>query len=129
MYALSVLFKRTTPLVKSPSAHYIPVMACHTISSRSFVNSMMMCKHACGSTTGLLGVICCGTEGLSLSRVRAYAPLVQYIFAVVVKKVAYTRFRAGKDIIDALMHLRNEVRVEGSNRWRARPSDIVVRHV
>ena len=29
-----------------------PVLACHRLRFRSFVNSTMACEHACGSTTG-----------------------------------------------------------------------------
>ena len=29
-----------------------PVLACHRLRSRSFVNSPIACEHACGSTTG-----------------------------------------------------------------------------
>ena len=51
MYGLSVLPKRSTPLIKLVSGQYSPVLACHRLWSRSFINSTMACEHACGSTT------------------------------------------------------------------------------
>ena len=33
------------------SGQYLPILTCHRIWSRSFVNSTMACQHACGSTT------------------------------------------------------------------------------
>ena len=51
MYALFTLPKRTTPSTEPSSGQYSPVLACHIISSRPFVNSTMACEYACGSTT------------------------------------------------------------------------------
>ena len=44
--------KRMSPLIQPSPGQYSPVLACHRILSRSFVNSKMACEHACGSTTG-----------------------------------------------------------------------------
>ena len=41
------------------------------------------------------------------------APLLFNIFFAVVINVAYTRFKADKDIMDALMHLRMKTRAGG----------------
>ena len=52
MYTLSTLPKRTAPSIKPSYRQYSPVLTCHKILSRSFVNSTMPCKHVFGSTTG-----------------------------------------------------------------------------
>ena len=54
---------------------------------------------------GVLGLVRCGTGPSSW--VRARAPPVQHIFAAVIN-VASTRFKADKDIMDALVHLRKK---------------------
>ena len=41
------------------------------------------------------------------------APLLSNIFLVAVTNVVYTRFKADKDIMDALVHLRKKKRVAG----------------
>ena len=51
MYASSNLPKRTTPLIEPSSEQYSPVLVCHRLWSRSFVNSTIACQHACGTTT------------------------------------------------------------------------------
>ena len=50
-YALSTLPKRTNPLIEPSFRQHSPVLACHRIRSRPFVNSTMACEHVCGSTT------------------------------------------------------------------------------
>ena len=45
------------------------------------------------------------------------APLLFNIFFAAVINVAYTRFKAGKDIIDALVHLKKKTEV--GRRWGA----------
>ena len=62
---------RTTPLTEPSSGQCSPVLACHRIWSRSFANSTMACEHACGSTTGCLRVVRCGTGPSPRVRVRA----------------------------------------------------------
>ena len=77
----------------------------------------------------MLGVVRCGT-GPS-PRVRARAPPVQNIFFAVVTNVAYTRFEAGKDIMDALVLLGKKRRAGGaggSSCWRASPGDAALGH-
>ena len=65
----------------------------------------MACEHTCGSTTG------CARGGSLWNRAFAKGacvpPLFNIFFAAVVN-VAYTRFKADKDIMDALMHLRKK---------------------
>ena len=71
---------------------------------------------------GVLGVVCCGT-GPS-PRVRARAPPLQH--------VAYTRFKADKDILDALVHLREKRErggAEGSNCRNASLGDAALGYV
>ena len=74
---------------------------------------------------GVLRVVCCGT-GLS-SRVRACTPHGQHFFCGD-HDVAYTRFKAAKDIMDALVRLKKKVGARGtrgekpgeSQSWRRR---------
>ena len=66
----------------------------------------MSCAHSCGSKTGVVGVVCCGTG--SSSRVYAHALLFNIFFAVVIH-VTYTRFKADKDTTDTLVHLKDKV--------------------
>ena len=44
------------------------------------------------------------------------------------RDVAYTRFEADKDIIDALVHLREKPGARGSNSRRASPGDVTLGH-
>ena len=60
---------------------------------------------------GMLGVFRCRT-GPS-STVRMLAPLLFNTFAAVINNVAYTRFKAGSDIMDALVHLGKRTRAGG----------------
>ena len=46
------LTKAYDSVIEPSSGHYLPVLACHRILSRSFVNSTMACEHVGGSTTG-----------------------------------------------------------------------------
>ena len=69
----------------------------------------------------------CGTG--SSSRVRARAPPVKHLIRGDYKRS--TRFKADKDIMDALVHLRN-MNVVGragrSKRRRASPGDVALGH-
>ena len=53
--------------------------------------------------------------------------LFSIIFAVVIN-VAYMRFKADKDIVDALVHLREKAGAEGSNCRRVRPGNVALGH-
>ena len=95
---------QATPLTQSSSGQYPPVLACHKILSRSFVNSTMACEHACGSTTR------CPRGGLlwnrTLSRVRDRAPPVQNIYRGGYKR-DLDAFQGGqRHHMNALVHLR-----------------------
>ena len=50
------------------------------------------------------------------------------IFFVAVIKVAHTRFKAHKDTMDALVHLRKKTGAGGSNCRRASPGDAALGH-
>ena len=53
LYVCSIdLAKAYESVDRTSSGQYLPVLACHRILYRSFVNSTMECEHACGSTTG-----------------------------------------------------------------------------
>ena len=69
----------------------------------------MACEHACGSTTG------CARSGSQWNRRqgRVLALLLFNISFAAVINVAYTRFKADKDIMDALVHLRKKKRAGG----------------
>ena len=56
------------------------------------------------------------------------APLLCNIFFAAVISVAYTRFKANNDIMDALVRLRKKMRAGGSNCRRASPGDVALRH-
>ena len=56
-------------------------------------------------------------------------PLLVKSFFAVVTNVAYTHFKADKDIVDALVHLRKKTGAGGSNQRRARPGDVALGHV
>ena len=56
------------------------------------------------------------------------APLLFNIFFAAVISVAYTRFKADKDIMDALVHLRKKQGAGGSNCRRASPGDAALGH-
>ena len=55
------------------------------------------------------------------------APLLFNIFAAVIN-VAYTRFKADKDIMDAMVHLRKKKEEGGGNSRRASPGDAALGH-
>ena len=50
------------------------------------------------------------------------------IFFVACIDVAYTRFKVGKDIMDALVHLRKKPGVGGGYRRRSNPGDVALGH-
>ena len=58
----------------------------------------------------------------------ALASFLFNIFFAAITNVAYTRFKASKDIIDALVHLRKNTGAEGSNHRRASPGDVPLGH-
>ena len=99
-------------------------VACHKILSRSFVRPMMAAIMRAARRRGMLGVIRCGAG--SSSRVRAHAPSVQNFAAVI--NVACTRFKADKNIMDALVHLRKKTGAGRRNRRKVSPGDIAVGH-
>ena len=114
MYALSTLSRRTIPLIEPSSGEYLSVLACLKRLSRPFVNSTMACEHAYGSTTWCAWG---GLQGLCQEYVLATL-LLNISFAAVIS-VAYTSFNADKDIMDALVYLREKTGAKGSNRRRA----------
>ena len=57
---------------------YSPLLACHKIWSRSFVNTMIACKHTCGSMTGCAGGGSLWNRAFVKASVRACTPPVQY---------------------------------------------------
>ena len=57
------------------------------------------------------------------------APLLFNIFFAAVINVASTRFKADKDIMDALVHLRKKKGAGGSNCRRVSPGDAALGHV
>ena len=64
-----------------------------------------------------------------LRRVCMFAPLLFNILFAAVTNVAYTRFKAGKAIMDALVHLRKIWERGGageSNHPRASPDDVAL---
>ena len=65
----------------------------------------MACEHACGSA-----IACSGSFAVEqdLQQGCVLAPLLLNIFFAAVINVAYTRFKADKDIMDALVHLRKK---------------------
>ena len=56
------------------------------------------------------------------------APLLFNIFFAAVIHVAYTRFEADKDIMDALVGLRKKTGAGGNNGRRASPGDFTMGH-
>ena len=56
------------------------------------------------------------------------APLLFNIFFAAVINVVYTRFKADKGIMDALVHLRKKKGAGGSNCRRASPGDAALGH-
>ena len=73
---------------------------------------MMACEHAWGSTTG------CARDSSLWNRtfvedVCSIGPLLFNVFFAPVIDVANMRFKAGKDILDALVHLGKKTGVGG----------------
>ena len=58
----------------------------------------------------------------------ALAPLLFLIFFAAVIHVAYTRFEADKDIMDALVGLEKKTGARGNNGRRASPGDFTMGH-
>ena len=56
------------------------------------------------------------------------APLLFNIFFAAVINVTYMRFKADKDIMDALVHSRNKKGTGGSKCQRASPGDAALGH-
>ena len=90
----------------------------------------MACQHACDSTTG------CARGGSLWNRAFAKGVCsrpscsISIFFAAVVN-VASARFKADKDIMDALVHLRKKKEAAGaggSNCRRASPGDAALGH-
>ena len=71
----------------------------------------MACEHACGSTTG-----CARGDAVEqgLRQGCVLAPLLINIYFAAVINSAYMRFKADKDIVDALVHLRKK---KGAGGW------------
>ena len=77
---------------------------------------MMACEHAYDSMTG------CARGGLLWNRAfgnSAYRALLFDIFFAAVINVVYTRFKADKDIMDALVHLKKKTGRRGE--WKQPP--------
>ena len=77
----------------------------------------MACKPVCGSTTG------CARDGSLWNR----ALLFNIFFAAVIN-VTYTRYKADKNIMDALVHLKKKKGARGSNCRKASPGDAALGH-
>ena len=75
---------------------------------------------------GVVAVVRCG-QGLRQGCVLASSLL--NIFFVAFTDVAYPRFKADKDIMDALVHLRKKLGVGGGGyRRRSNPGDVALEH-
>ena len=91
---------------------------------------MMTGEHAYGSTTRCDRGASLWNRTFVEGAMRARAPPVATFFFAAVVNVAYARFKADKDIMDALLHLSKETKGGGgSNRRKANPGDIAVGHV
>ena len=60
--------------------------------------------------------------------VRACAPPVQHIFFAAVINVVFMCFKAGRDIMEALVHLKTKTGAGGSKCRRANPDDVALGH-
>ena len=113
MYALSTLPKRTTPLIEPSSEKYSPVLACHRILTRSFVNSTVACDGMRAVRLGDRVCSRCFAAEQGLRQGCVLATLLFNIFFAAVINGASTRFKADKGIVDALVHLRKKSRAGG----------------
>ena len=103
-------------------------LVCHKILSRLFVHPTMAYQHACGSTTG------CAWDGSLWNRafvkgVRS-RPSCSLFFFLAVTNVADTRFKADKDIMDALVHpsIKRGRGGGGGDQRRGSPRDVYLGH-
>ena len=62
------------------------------------------------------------------SRVRARAPPIQHFFRGGYIHVVYTRFKAGRDIMDALVHLKKKTREGGQGEATAEEPALATPH-
>ena len=81
----------------------------------------MAYEHACGSTIGCARGGSLWNQGLRQGCV--LAPLLFNILFPAFIIEASTRFKADKDIVDALVHLRKKMGAGGSNCRRVGPRD------
>ena len=122
MYAFSTLAKRTTPFTEPSS---LTVLARFGVPQNmvSVIRQIQDGMRACvWVTTG------CAWGSLlwnkAFARVRAHAPPVQHPVRGGYKYEAYTRFKASKDIMDALVHLRKKN--EAGGRRQAAAGELVL---
>ena len=112
MYALWALPNRTTPLIEPSSGQYSPVLECHKIYTILVIRQFYYGMQACvWFDDGVCSEWFAVEQGLNQGCV--LAPLLFNIFATVIN-VIYTRFKADKDIMDALVHLRKKTGVGGA---------------
>ena len=57
-----------------------------------------------------------------------FVPLLFNVLFEAVINVAYTRFKADKDIMDASVHLKKKTGAGGDNQRRASPGNVVLGH-
>ena len=127
MFALSTLPKRTTPLIKPSSGQYSPVLACHIQNMISIIRQFHDGMRAC---VRLDDKVCSGWFAVEqgLRQECVLARLMFIIFFTVVINVAFTRYKADKSIMDALVHLRNKRGVGGINCQRVSTGDANLGH-
>ena len=105
MYALSTLPKRTTPLIEPLWI----VLARLGVPQKmiSVIHQLHDSMRACIRLDDRVSSGWFAVEQ-ALRQECVLAPLLSNIFFAVVLNVAYTRFKADKNIMDALVHLRNK---------------------